>query len=149
MKIKEELDKIYNKHKEFRDNELSKLEFLASETFNLTTYDSELDKLFVSKIIEVIKVIVKGENFEYIENEQNYINYILVCQLLDRLGWIDWGTSIRGAWLEDFDDDNPQPNIADFWQGGADGEIRISIPYSKENVISLIEWVGGSDGDIR
>lgn len=149
MKIKEELDKIYNKHKEFRDNELSKLEFLASETFNLTTYDSELDELFVSKIIEVIKVIIKGENFEYIENEQNYINYILVCQLLDRLGWIDWGTSIRGAWLEDFDDDNPQPNIADFWQGGANGEIRISIPYSKENVISLVEWVGGSDGDIR
>lgn len=143
LKIKEELDKIYNKHKEFEDDKLSKLEFLASETFNLTTYDSELDELFVSKIIEVLKVIIKGENFEYIENEQNYINYILVCQLLDRMGWIEWGTSIRGAWLEDFNDDSPQPNLADFWQSGANGEIRISIPYSKENVISLIEWVEG------
>lgn len=142
LKIKKQLEEIYNKQKENFDKEMSKLEFVASETFGLTTYDSSLDELFATKIIEVLQVIIERKNFEYIQNEQNYINYILVCQLLDRLDWIDWGTSIRGAWLEDFNVDNPQPNLADFWQCGKDGEIKIEVPYSKDNVIALLEWVG-------
>ena len=90
LNIKEQLEEIYNYYKETY-REMSKLEFVASETFGLTTYDSSLDELFATKIIEVLQVIIERKNFEYIQNEQNYINYILVCQLLDRLDWIDWG----------------------------------------------------------
>ena len=141
LNIKEQLEEIYNYYKETY-REMSKLEFVASETFGLTTYDSSLDELFATKIIEVLQVIIERKNFEYIQNEQNYINYILVCQLLDRLDWIDWGASIRGAWLEDFDDDNPQHSLAKYWCRKPDGkEIELDVPYSKNNIITLLEWV--------
>lgn len=77
----------------------NKYEWVSDAVFNLTTYDDGLDELFVKKIIEVCEAILNRTNFEYIKDETNYINYILVCQLLNSKGWIDWGTSIRGAWF--------------------------------------------------
>ena len=41
LNIKEQLEEIYNYYKETY-REMSKLEFVASETFGLTTYDSSL-----------------------------------------------------------------------------------------------------------
>jgi hypothetical protein len=78
----------------------TKYEWAASSIFNLTTYDAGLDEVFVKAIIEVCKVILERKNFEYIRNKDNYAKYILVCQMLERFEWIDWGTSIRGAWFE-------------------------------------------------
>lgn len=75
----------------------TKYEWAASSVFNLATYDSELDELFVKKILEVLKVILLGINFEYIKDEANYRTYILVCQKLSDMNWIDWSSSIRGA----------------------------------------------------
>ena len=74
----------------------TKYEWAAREVFDLTTYDGELDELFVKKILEVLKVILNRTNFDYIKEEVDYTNYILVCQLLNKFNWIDWGTSIRG-----------------------------------------------------
>lgn len=148
-RIQDLLQEIYEKRKEQYGNEYSKLEFISSEVFNLVTYDSELDELFATKIIEVLKVIISGKNFEYIENKQDYINYILVCQLLDKMNWIDWGTSIRGAWIEDFDEDNPQNNLASYWCEYYNDkewiETDLRIPYSKENVVELIKWIEYKD----
>lgn len=142
--IKEQLEEIYKHHKKtYNNSKMSKLEFVAHETFGLATYDVELDELFAKKIIEVIKVIIERKNFEYIEDKQNYINYILVCQLLDKAGWIEWGTSIRGAWLVDFRPEDAQWNLARYWCRNPDGkEIELDVPYSKNNIIALLEWVG-------
>lgn len=84
----------------WRTEGVSKYVWAAHRVFDLTTYDDALDEQFVKDILEVCKIILDRENFEYIENEENYIKYILVCQLLDRSNWIEWGTSIRGAWFD-------------------------------------------------
>ena len=66
----------------------TKYEWAASHVFNLATYDSDLDELFVKKILEVCLVILESKNFDYIEDENNYITFIAVCQRLNSLGWI-------------------------------------------------------------
>ena len=95
---------IYRKNYEevcsWHDDEYDKYEWAANYIFELITYDAALDEKFVKDIIEVCKVIIDKRNYDYIKDDNNYIKYILVCQLLDRFQWINWGTSIRGAWFE-------------------------------------------------
>jgi hypothetical protein len=120
------------------DYQPTKYHWAASEIFDLTTYDDELDELFVKKIIEVLKVIVKRRNFEYIKDENNYITYILVCQLLEKFNWIEWGTSIRGAWIETY---HPNCKTHPVLQDNFDEYGVEEIPCSKENLIALIEFM--------
>lgn len=101
------ISELYKAHYEdYRDfvgsdeDKPTKYEWAASEVFDLTTYDSFIDELFVKKIVEVLKAIRDRKTFDYIEDENNYITYLAVCQLLTRFNWIDWGTSIRGAWFD-------------------------------------------------
>ena len=99
---------IYKAH--YEDNRMnhhedySKYEWAARHIFDLTTYDGALDEKFVKTIMEVCKVILNRSNFDYIgdcdANNENYIKYILACQIFERFKWLDWGTSIRGAWFE-------------------------------------------------
>ena len=90
----------YESYKEFGTFD-NKYEWAASHIFNLATYDGKLDEKFVKLILEVCEVILENKNFDYIEDETNYFTFIAVCQRLNSLGWIDWGTSIRGAWFND------------------------------------------------
>jgi hypothetical protein len=48
-------------------------------------------------ILDTLIQIKNGTTFEYIKNKNNYKNYILSCNFI--LDWLDWGTSIRGAWF--------------------------------------------------
>lgn len=90
----------------------NKYEWAASHIFNLATYDPDLDELFVKKILEVCRVILERKNYDYIRDDTNYITLISVCQRLNSLGWIDWGTSIRGAWFKDaYDKWNKSPMV--------------------------------------
>lgn len=114
----------------------TKYEWAASSIFNLATYDGDLDELFVKKILEVIKVILDGTNFEYIKDETNYRAYILVCQLLKEMNWINWGSSIRGAWFDDFiSDEEVSPLFVPHTY-----EDRLLYP-SKENIVELIKFM--------
>ena len=114
----------------------TKYEWAASSVFKLATYDSDLDELFVKKILEVCKVILNRTNFEYIKDENNYHTYILVCQLLKDMKWINWGTSIRGAWFNDFTvDEDVSPLFIPHTY-----EDRLIYP-SKENIMELIKFV--------
>ena len=56
----------------------SKYEWVAHRVFDLVTYDSSLDERFVKDIIEVCKVILDRQTFEYIRDGKNYVKYILV-----------------------------------------------------------------------
>lgn len=108
----------------------SKYEWAASHVFELFTYDGMLDERFVKAIIEVSKAILDGRTYEYIEDERNYVKYILVCQLLDMKGWINWGTSIRGAW---FDVGRTRhDHILD---------MNETVPFTVENLKALIEFI--------
>jgi len=82
-----------------------KLSFLA-DIFGMVTYDSGLDIKFGKYILEIMDVIAKGYNFEYIKNEKNYIKFILVANILDNYNWIEWGSSIRGCWFSPYNTPN-------------------------------------------
>ena len=77
-----------------------KCAFLSQEKFELTTYDIGLELEFGQDILEVMKIIFEKQNFKYLEeNNENYKKFILVANGLQRLNWIDWGTSIKGCWF--------------------------------------------------
>jgi hypothetical protein len=122
----------------------TKYEWAANLVFNLTTYDGSLDELFVKKIIEICKVILDGKNYEYIRDENNYKDFILVCQLLHNFDWINWGTSIRGAWFERgsrarylLENYSASQYIDDEWREKGHPDI----PFSEENLRLLIEFI--------
>jgi hypothetical protein len=78
-----------------------RLAFLSESVLGLCTYDMDLDVYFGREIFEVMKVIYNKKNFEYIKDEDNYKIFMLVCNLLNKNHWIEWGTSIRGCWFNE------------------------------------------------
>lgn len=120
----------------------TKFEWAASEIFDLTTYDGELDELFVKKILEVLHAILERTTFEYIKDRDNYITYILVCQMLEQFHWIEWGTSIRGAWFETYHyNQKTRPILKDNLEIYGVEEI----PCTAENLKALIEFLESED----
>lgn len=87
---------------------MSRLAFLSESVFDFTTYDSEMDELFARRAVEVCEAINTKTTFEYIEDEENYRWYLLMCNMLFFADKLDWGGSIRGAW----------------WGGGMSGKIE-------------------------
>lgn len=138
MTVKELYKIHYEEYRDFTGPERNKYNWAADEIFELTTYDGGLDELFVKKIIEVLDSILDGYTFEYIRN--NYITYILVCQLLCKFGWIDWGSSIRGAWLDDYSS-NARPIL----NGNLEGHGCTEIKFTKENLKELILFIEETD----
>ena len=142
----------YEEEKTWHDSnsEPSKYQWAASRVFDLTTYDRALDELFVKDIIEVCKVIIERRNFEYIKNRDNYIKYIAVCQILDRFNWLEWGTSIRGAWFE-VDIRHTQLNSEpvnysryiidelEWWD--SEHHVIESVPFTESNIRDLIKFI--------
>ena len=139
MNVKEIFRAAHNQYKAVLDRDCSVYEWAASEIFCLTMYDPWLDELFVKRIIEVCKAILEGKTFEYIEDkDSNYVTYALVTNLLSKYDWIDWGSSIRGAWFS----------------AGRDARSILvafemdDVPFTEENIKALIEFVedGGEKG---
>lgn len=95
------LEKEYNENNEtdcLKSDD--KLEFLSRFIFDFTTYDSGKDRELASRMIDVIDAISKKQTFEYHrQNEENYLNYILMCNMPFLKDKLEWGTSIRGAWF--------------------------------------------------
>ena len=126
-------------------DEYDKYEWAANHIFDLCTYDAALDEKFVKDIFEVCQVIIDKRNFEYQIDNNNYIKYILVCQILYHFNWINWGTSIRGAWFED----DSQKDILEetSWSqlnektGEWDHYKIESVPFSIDNLKALIEFM--------
>ena len=119
------------------DESTSKYRWLTTQVFNVATYDGSLDELFGKKIIEVCKVLLIRATYEYIEDESNYIPYILVCNMLDRMKWISWGTSIRGAWFQQ--DRRSKPILIYYDKDSNYGYAE--LPFTVENLVALIEFV--------
>jgi hypothetical protein len=76
----------------------TRLEYLSENIFNFTTYDSEMSCLFGEKAVEVCTAINNGKTFDYIEDEENYKWYLLMCNMPFFANRTEWGCSVRGAW---------------------------------------------------
>lgn len=97
----------YDMHSAWHD-ESNRQEFLSSYIFGFSTYDSEMDELFVKRAIEVSMAINERTTFEYIKNRAQYEWFIAMCHMDFFHERICWGTSIRGA----------------FWDAGSKGLIE-------------------------
>lgn len=85
----------------------SRLEYLAENIFDFTSYDSSVAELFAQGMIEVIECIVSRKTFEYHgQSEGKYMTYLTMVNMPFLKDKLDWGTSIRGAWINssDFED---------------------------------------------
>lgn len=80
----------------------SKLDFIVEIIFNLTTYDSDINELLGNKMIKVIDCILNKTTFEYQKDKANYENYLMMVNMSFLEDKLEWGTSIRGAWFDDF-----------------------------------------------
>lgn len=139
---------LFKAHCDFHreSNGDDKYSWAAFYVFDLVTYDSGLDERFVKDILEVLKVIQKGITFEYIGDQSNYVKYILVCQLLHKFRWIDWGTSIRGAWFALDDERRDIVNQQEWSEWNPDTRTLVNhvieaIPFTEKNIAALIEFM--------
>ena len=100
-----QLDKDYAEWMTEEAPPSSKLEFIGEFVFDFTTYDggegSELEAL-TKDMLEVIRAIYEKRTFEYIENEQNSRKYFTMVNMPFLKDKLEWGTSIRGAWIDNF-----------------------------------------------
>ena len=118
----------------------TRIEFLASEIFDFTTYDGGLDKYFGAYAIDVIRAIHRNETFTYQElSEQNYILFIAMCNMPFFQNRLDWGTSIRGAW---FDTKQPPIESCGWWMDGEQiGKIEFKSKKEWDSFIdALLEF---------
>jgi len=103
--IKKILENSYEmSRQDFDCKNMSRLEYLSDYIFDFTTYDGEMSELFAQKAVEVCSVITDGKTFKYIENEENYKWYLIMCNMPFFYANLDWGTSIRGAWWDHKDE---------------------------------------------
>jgi hypothetical protein len=100
--FKKELDELYKFGQKMECPPETKMEFLGATIFNFTTYDGEIDILFAEKMIEVLECILNGTTFAYQANKDKYINYLTMVNMPFMTEKLEWGTSIRGAWFNDY-----------------------------------------------
>lgn len=107
MKSEEIVQKMWDEWLSWEDvnedmpQKYKKLVFISREILGLTTYDTGLDVHFGNMVLETMKQIQNRTTFKFIEDKNNYTNYILSCNFI--IDWLDWGSSIRGAWFSEYD----------------------------------------------
>jgi hypothetical protein len=107
----------------------SKLEYLSHAIFDFNTYDSEIDVLFAKKMIPVLKCILDKTTYEYQEDREQYINYLLMVNMPFLVDKLEYGSSIRGAWFDEWDEYEIDC-----------GRIKIENHEINEFIADLIEW---------
>ena len=77
----------------------NKYDFL-NELFSFAVYDSDIEKQMVKDMVEVLRAILNGETYEYVKNPRRHKKYIHMVNTPFLYHKLDWGTSVRGAWLD-------------------------------------------------
>ena len=139
MEYKSKLEELYQSSKEIECPPDNKLMFLGSNIFKFTTYDGAVDELFAKKMIEVIDCILNKKTSEYHkygENQANYLNYLTMVNMPFLADKLEWGTSIRWAWFDEYGHHSDKENL---YRITYDWEI----PKTDINKFfrELIEWV--------
>lgn len=140
MDVMDNYRQEYEYFKSNVDHVTNKYRWAARKVFGLITYDDELDEKIVKKILTVCKIILNHATYEYIHtDETNYKIYILVCQLLNHKNWINWGSSIRGAWFDT--GYNEDPILDNEYFDDAGNRKKIRVPFTEENILKLIQFI--------
>ena len=116
------------RHSFNKDEADSKLEYLSDNIFDFTTYDSEMSELFCEKALDVCNAIQERKTFEFIENKENYIWFLTMCNMPFFSDKLDWGTSIRGAWWDIYVEKPFVINSFGLWKGS---EQLLELPLNK------------------
>ena len=122
------LDKHFKEEQHLEFAHETKMEYLASSIFDFTTYDGEIDILLAGRMIEVLKVILNRNTFEYIKDREQYLNYLTMVNMPFLKDKLDWGGSIRGAWFDN-------------WKEYEIDGIEIEKQELEVFIAQLIEWV--------
>lgn len=133
--LKEEMSSYKDFMIFIEEEEISDKEVKASyimRSFNITTYDTDIDLELFDILIEIMEAILKRKTLEYINiSKQNYRNFILFVNIIK--DYIDWGTSIRTCFfikllIENLSDGS-------YIEFEEYDEIKELIDYLKENNI--------------
>lgn len=101
-------------------------------SFNITTYDTDIDLELFDILIEIMEAILKRKTLEYIKiSKQNYRNFILFVNIIKE--YIDWGTSIRTCFFTKLLIENMSDGS--YIEFEEYNEIKELIDYLKENNI--------------
>lgn len=77
-----------------------KYEFLGNQIFDFLTDDGECDSIFAKEMCEVLKVLLNKTTFDYFKKaEGNYKKYLTMINTPFLINKINYGGSVRGAWL--------------------------------------------------
>jgi len=128
--FEERLEYLYKQALSMECPPISKMSFTGNYIFEFTTYDDEVDEGFAIGLFKVLDAIINKTTFDFIKDEINYIGYLTHVNSRFLYEKLEWGSSIRGAWLDEF----KQYEI----YGGniiiAEGKLEIFIR-------ELMEWV--------
>lgn len=121
---------IFIEEEEISDKEVKASYIMLS--FNITTYDTDIDLELFDILIEIMEAILKRKTLEYINiSKQNYRNFILFVNIIK--DYIDWGTSIRTCFFTKLLIENlSDGSYIEFEEYD---EIKELIDYLKENNI--------------
>ena len=121
---------IFIKGEKISDKEVKANYIMLS--FNITTYDTDIDLELFDILIEIMEAILKRKTLEYINiSKQNYRNFILFVNIIK--DYIDWGTSIRTCFFTKLLIENlSDGSYIEFEEYD---EIKELIDYLKENNI--------------
>lgn len=121
---------IFTEEEEISDKEVKAQYIMLS--FNITTYDTDIDLELFDILIEIMEAILKRKTLEYINiSKQNYRNFILFVNIIK--DYIDWGTSIRTCFFTKLLIENlSDGSYIEFEEYD---EIKELIDYLKENNI--------------
>lgn len=107
----------------------SRLIYASQRIFNFTTYDSGIDEKFGKKMIAVLSCILSRTTYEYLTKSQSqHINYITMVNMPFLKNKIEWGGSVRGAWLDN-------------WKEYEIDEVSVKKQELTLYISDLIEWV--------
>ena len=121
---------IYTEGEEISDEEVKASYIMLS--FNITTYDTDIDLELFDILIEIMEAILKRKTLEYINiSKQNYHNFILFVNIIK--DYIDWGTSIRTCFFTKLLIENMSDGS--YIEFEEYDEIKELLDYLKENNI--------------
>jgi hypothetical protein len=136
MNYKALLDEKFEESKSYAGCE-TQIDFVGDVIFEFTTYDSNINELFTRKMIEVLKCILEKSNFQYQDaSEGNYLNYLTMVNMPFLADKLEWGSSIRGAWFDEYGHHSEQ-------QPTSYHIYNFEIPKKDITIFikDLIEWV--------
>jgi len=80
--------------------DMGRLEYLAEYIFDFTTCDSEPSETLAWFALAVCVAIETDATFLFIEDQAQYMWFLVMCNMPFFVPKITWGTSIRGAFWE-------------------------------------------------